>query len=178
MGRGNIRCIYDTPYQHYVGRKGLKMPYTKKLLDLQSNAEKRREIKRNPEADQFKVKGVTEEKKLHQVFTYPAPEGVPLKHDYDVYIQSREAKDWVKIDTYMAKVNASLSPSLSKGKGTGHKVTEISYCFFDFTGDVFVRVVTKNRILFLLARIPWYIWLAELTSLAPLPLRMPRMLVS
>lgn len=145
MGRGNIRCIYDTPYQHYVGRKGLKMPYTKKLLDLQSNAEKHREIKRNPEADQFKVKGVTEEKKLHQVFTYPAPEGVPLKHDYDVYIQSREAKDWVKIDTYMAKVNASLSPSLSKGKGTGHKVTEISYCFFDFTGDVFVRVVTKNR---------------------------------
>ena len=32
MGRGNIRCIYDLPYQHYVGRKGLRMHYTKKLL--------------------------------------------------------------------------------------------------------------------------------------------------
>ena len=42
MGRGIIRCIYDLPYQHYVGRKGLKMPYTKKVLALQKRAEKPR----------------------------------------------------------------------------------------------------------------------------------------
>ena len=145
MGRGNIRCIYDMPYQHYVGRKGLKMPYTKKLLDLQAKAEKRGEIKHNPEADQFKVKGVKEGHKLHQVFTYVAPEGAPLKRDYDVYIQPRGQKEWTKIDTYMAKVN-SLTPNPSpKGEGSGHKVSEMSYCMFDFTGDVFVRIVTKNK---------------------------------
>lgn len=129
MGRGRIRCIYDMPYQHYVGRKGLKMPYTKKVLDLQKKAEKRGKIKRNPEADQFSVKGVKEGQKLHSVCTYPAPQGAPLKHDYDVFIQPRGKKDWTKIDTYMAKVY----------KG------EISYCIFDFTGDVFVKVVSKNR---------------------------------
>ncbi|MBQ2210629.1 MAG: alginate lyase family protein [Prevotella sp.] len=138
MGRGNIRCIYDLPYQHYVGRKGLKMPYTKKLLDLQKKAEKRGEIKRNPEADQFTVKGVKAGAKLHSITTYAAPEGAPLKHDYDVYIQPRGQKEWTKIDTYMAKVNAPQADG-------SHKISEISYAFFDFTGDVFVRVVCKNK---------------------------------
>ena len=138
MGRGQIRCIYDLPYQHYVGRKGLKMPYTKKLLDLQKKAEKRGEIKRNPEADQFQVKGVKAGAKLHSITTYAAPEGAPLKHDYDVFIQPRGQKEWTKIDTYMAKVNAPQADG-------SHKISEISYCFFDFTGDVFVRVITKNK---------------------------------
>ena len=138
MGRGQIRCIYDLPYQHYVGRKGLKMPYTKKLLDLQKKAEKRGEIKRNPEADQFQVKGVKAGAKLHSIYTYKAPQGAPLKHDYDVYIQPRGQKEWTKIDTYMAKVNAPQADD-------SHKISEISYSFFDFTGDVFVRVVCKNK---------------------------------
>lgn len=138
MGRGQIRCIYDLPYQHYVGRKGLKMPYTKKLLDLQKKAEKRGEIKRNPEADQFHVKGVKAGAKLHSITTYAAPAGAPLKYEYDVYIQPRGQKEWTKIDTYMAKVNAQQA-------GGSHKISEISYCFFDFTGDVFVRVVKKSK---------------------------------
>lgn len=129
MGRGRIRCIYDIPYQHYVGRKGLKMPYTKKLLDLQRKAEKKGEIKRNPEADQFSVKGVKEGVKLHSIYTYVAPKGAPLKSDYDVYLQPRGQKEWTKIDTYAAKVH----------KG------EISYCVFDFTGDVFVKVISKQK---------------------------------
>jgi len=138
MGRGRIRCIYDIPYEHYVKLKGLKMPYTKKLLSLQKKAAKRGEIKKNPEADQFTVKGVQEGAKLHQVFTYPAPAGAPLKADYDVYIQPRGGKEWIKIDTYMAKVNAPAG-------NNKHRISEISYVFFDFTGDVFVRVVTKNK---------------------------------
>lgn len=138
MGRGQIRCIYDLPYKHYVGRKGLKMPYTKKLLDLQKKAEKRGEIKRNPEADQFQVKGVKAGAKLHSISTYAAPEGAPLKYDYDVFIQPRGQKEWTKIDTYMAKVNAPQADG-------SHKISEISYSFFDFTGDVFVRVVCKNK---------------------------------
>ena len=137
MGRGNIRCIYDLPYRHYVGCKGLEMPYTKKLLDLQKKAEKRGEIKRNPEADQFKIKGVKEGTKLHSIYTYAASKGAPLKHDYDVFIQPRGQKEWTKIDTYMAKVNALQTDG-------SHKISEISYCFFDFTGDVFVRVIKKS----------------------------------
>ncbi len=129
MGRGRIRCIYELPYQHYVGRKGLKMPFTKKILDLQKKAEKKGEIKHNPEADQFTVKGVKEGQKLHSIYTYAAPEGAPLKADYDVFLQPRGQKGWTKIDTYAAKVH----------KG------EISYCIFDFTGDVFVKVVSKNK---------------------------------
>lgn len=138
MGRGRIRCIYELPYNHYVKRKGMKMPYTKKVLDLQKKAEKRGEITMNPEANQFSVKGVKEGAKLHQVFTYPAPKGAPLKHDYDVFIQPRGQKEWTKIDTYMAKVNAPIGDNK-------HQRSEISYAFFDFTGDVFVRVVCKNK---------------------------------
>ena len=138
MGRGRIRCIYDAAYAHYVGRKGLKMPYTKKLLALQAKAKKRGEIKHNPEADQFTVAGVKEGAKLHSIVTYPAPAGAPLKNDYDVFIQPRGQQEWTKIDTYMAKVNAPVGENK-------HAVSEISYCFFDFTGDVFVRVVTKNK---------------------------------
>jgi hypothetical protein len=30
--RGQFRPIYEIGYNHYAGRKGLKMPYTKKVL--------------------------------------------------------------------------------------------------------------------------------------------------
>ncbi len=119
MGRGNLWSIYELPYNHYVKRKGLSMPYTERIV----------------KGEKPKVKEYT---KLHQIYTYPAPEGAPLKHDYDVFIQPRGGKEWTKIDTYMAKVNAPVGDSK-------HKVSEISYGFFDFTGDVFVRVVCKNK---------------------------------
>ncbi len=145
MGRGVIRDIYGLAYNHYVGRRGLKMPYTERILAIKAKAEKRGEIKKNIEADQFRVPGVKEGVKLHQVFTYPAPQGAPLKHDYDVYVQPRGKKEWTKIDTYMAKVNAAVEKGSGVTTGTGHRVTEISYAFFDFTGDAFVRVVCKNK---------------------------------
>ena len=138
MGRGRIRCIYELPYNHYVKRKGFRMPYTKKVLTLQKKAEKRGEIKYNPEANQFSIKGVAEGVKLHQVFTYPSPAGAPLKDDYDVFVQPRGSEEWTKVDTYKALVNAPVGDNK-------HKLSEISYCFFDFTGDVFVRVVTKKK---------------------------------
>ena len=69
------------------------MPYTKKILALQQKAEKNGDIKRNPEADQFSVKGVKEGVKLHSIFTYPAPDGAPLKADYDVFLQPRGQKN-------------------------------------------------------------------------------------
>ena len=123
MSRGKLWNIYELPYQHYVGRKGLKMPYTEKVLAMQKAGK------------QPKIK---EYKKLHEVYTFAAPEGAPLKHDYDVFIQPRGAKEWTKIDTYMAKVNAPVGDNK-------HRVSEISYSVFDFTGDVFVRVVCHNK---------------------------------
>jgi hypothetical protein len=138
MQRGKIREIYAEAYQHYVSEKGLKMPYTKKLLDLQQKAEKQGKVTANTESRVFTVPGVKEGTKLHQVFTYDAPEGAPLKHDYEVFIQPRGGKEWTKIDTYMAKVNAPIG-------NNKHKVCEISYAFFDFTGDVLVKVVCKNK---------------------------------
>ena len=146
MGRGRIWTIYEQPYNHYVKRKGLKMPYTNKMLDLQRKAEKRGELKAGIENGEFRAHGVEEGAKLHQVFTYPAPQDAPLKNDYDVYIQPRGQKEWTKIDTYMAKVNSQFIIHDSQlPTGTGHKVSEISYCFFDFTGDVFVKVISKKR---------------------------------
>ena len=138
MGRGRIRCIYDQPYNHYVKRKGLKMPYTKKVLALQKKAIKQGTLTRNPEADQFSVPGVKEGAKLHSIFTYPAPEGAPLKDDYEVWLQPRGAKEWTRIDTYMAQVNAPQADG-------SHARSEISYCYFDFTGDVNVKVVCRKK---------------------------------
>ena len=139
MGRGKLWDIYQLPYNHYVKRRGLSMPYTEKVLALQAKAEAKGESR------EVRVPGVKEYQKLHQIYTYPAPEGAPLKHDYDVFIQPRGSKEWTRIDTYMAKVNAPSPLQLPQRGGTGHRVSEISYAFFDFTGDVFVRVICKNK---------------------------------
>lgn len=123
MSRGKLWDIYQLPYDHYVGRKGLKMPYTAMALEVLAG---KRKIK------------IKDYQKLHQVFTYAAPRGAPLKQDYELYIQPRGSKEWTRIDTYMARVNAPVA----EGK---HRQSEISYAMFDFSGDVFVRVVCKNK---------------------------------
>ncbi len=132
MGRGKLWDIYKLPYNHYVGRKKLKMPYTKKVLALQDKAEK------EGKSREIQAPGVKEGMQLHQAFTYPAPEGAPLKHDYDVFILPRGVEEWIKIDTYMAKVNAPIGDNK-------HQISEISYCFFDFTGGVSVKVICKTK---------------------------------
>ena len=151
MARGRFFNVYEVAYNHYVGRKGLEMPYTAIVL---GKGGRRPEavcggcdavgigsllFYQDTQADhQTKTPAVKEYTKLHQVYTYSAPQGAPLKNDYDVFIQPRGAKEWTKIDTYMAKVNAPIG-------NNKHKVSEISYAFFDFTGDVFVKVVCKNK---------------------------------
>jgi hypothetical protein len=137
MGRGKLWQIYKMPYNHYVGRKGLKMPYTKKVLDLYKKAVKAGKVKPDIESETFFAPAVKEGVRLHQAFTYAAPAGAPLNDYYDVYVQAR-GKEWQKIDTYRAKVNAP------QADGT-HKISDISYAFVDFTGNIFVRVVTKGR---------------------------------
>lgn len=127
MGRGKLWEIYQLPYNHYHGRKGLKMPYTKKALNVLTDA---KALKRNEE--RLNVE------RLHQIYTYPAPAGAPLMDDYDVFIQARGTKEWTRIDTYMAKVNAGTPDGQ-------HKISQISYAMFDFDGVVNVRVVCKKH---------------------------------
>ena len=129
MGRGRLWNIYALPYRHYHDRMGLDMPYTRKALTLMRNdkAAKRNEMRL----------GVP---RLHQAYVCPAPVGAPLKDDYEVLVQPRGSKEWTRVDTYMAKVNAADSTA-----ATGHRVSEISYAEFDFEGDVNVRVVCKKK---------------------------------
>ena len=138
MGRGRIRDIYRKPYDHYTRVKHQAMPYTRRLLALQARAEKRGEMRPGMEADEFTARGVKEGVRLHRVFTYAAPTGAPLKHDYVVSVRPRGSEEWTQVDTYRAKVNAAVGCNK-------HSVSEISYALFDFTGDVFVRVVCKKR---------------------------------
>ena len=121
MNRGKLWDIYELPYMHYTGLKGLSMPYTERIV--------------RGERPNIKECG-----ELHRAYTYPAPEGAPLKHDYEVYVRARGEESWSRIDTYMAKVNAT-----ARDEEMRHKITEISYAFFDFRGDVFVRIVSKTK---------------------------------
>lgn len=72
------------------------------------------------------------------IVTYTAPAGAPLKADYDVTVMPEGGSEWKRIDTYMARVNAPVSK-------IRHKVSEISYALFDFTGTATVRVVQHGR---------------------------------
>lgn len=80
------------------------------------------------------------EARQHEVFTFTAPNGAPLKYDYSVYARAKDEQEWLRLDTYMAKVNAPDHSSK-----TGHKVSEISYTFFDFNGEVQIKVVTNGK---------------------------------
>ncbi len=133
MNRGKLWDIYQLPYDHFVGRKGLKMPYTRQAIKVLGSE---------------KLKARNEKlsrQKEHHVFTWPAPQGAPLMHDYEVYVQPRGGKEWTRIDTYNARVNSWVTGEEAPANGTAHRVSDISYAFFDFTGDVFVKVVSRKR---------------------------------
>lgn len=128
MSRGKFWDIYQLPYDHFHGRKGLDMPYTERVLKVL--ADKRLKAKYEGLSSNFR--------KIHSISTYTAPEGAPLMRDYDVFIQPRGSKEWTRIDTYKAKANAPIGDNK-------HKVFDYSYAYFDFEGDVFVKVICKNR---------------------------------
>ena len=150
MGRGKLWSIYEIAYNHYVGRKGLKMPYVSMAL---GKGGVRPEMRKNG-ADHVgygsllfyqgtavdkksRIPGAKERPTLHQAFTWPAAEGAPLKNDYEVKVRARGG-EWQNVDTYMAKVNAPVGDNK-------HRICEISYGMFDFTGTVDVEVVCKKK---------------------------------
>lgn len=122
MGRGKLWDIYRQPYRHYVGRRHLKMPWTRKAIRAVDKG----------------IRPIKEPERLHEVLSAPAPEGAPLKDDYEVMIRPRGSEEWTPVATYAAKVNAPTADGR-------HAVSTLSFGRFDFKGDVFVRVVTKKR---------------------------------
>lgn len=182
MGRGKFPTIYEIAYAHYVGRLHRQMPYTAMVLGKGGHV--RPETKTgNCDAiglgtllfyngadvdNKTKTPRIPDYTKMHKTYTWNAPEGAPLKHDYDVFIRPRNSEEWQKIDTYMARVNAPSTAltfntalgqtpanvtgeigSARNADGSprvqpGHAISEISYAYFDFEGDVYVKVVKKN----------------------------------
>lgn len=70
------------------------------------------------------------------VQTYPAPEGAPMKADYLVEVRTPEG-DWQTVDTYMVLVDEVT--------GTNHHNEEASLAYFDFSGQVEVRVTSQKQ---------------------------------
>ncbi len=143
---GQWRPGFELPYNHYVGRKGLSMPYTSAVLHdylrpegagpgnddvgfgslFFYNGTKVNQLKNKP----AKRKDGGYEAKL---LAYPAPaEGAPLMRDYRVEVKP-DGGDWTQVPTYMAKANVGVG-------NNRHEVHEYSYAYFDFTGNVSVRV--------------------------------------
>lgn len=175
MGRGNFRAIYEIAYAHFAGRLHMPMPYTSMVLGKGGSVRPEARVGscdalgpgsllfyNGTEVDRkTKTPRLPDYSGMHKVYTWDAPEGAPLKHDYDVFVRPRDSKEWIQVNTYMARVNApslplTFNPALGQSHDkagvedagdvphSGHSVSEISYAFFDFEGDVYVKVVKKN----------------------------------
>jgi len=73
-----------------------------------------------------------------QLVTYPAPQGSVLNKDYEVFVREKDGK-WQPVATYMAQVANVV--------GTATITEKSSFCYFDFEGEVEVRVnVLKGQI--------------------------------
>ena len=72
----------------------------------------------------------------NMVQTYPAPEGAPMKDDYLVEVRTPEG-EWQKVDTYMVLVDEVT--------GVSHHNEEASMAYFDFEGQVEVRVTCREQ---------------------------------
>lgn len=71
----------------------------------------------------------------NRVVTYPAPEGVEMKNDFEVKVRI-PGGEWQEVPTYMVKVD--------EVRGTRHYTEKASVSWFDFEGEVEVRVTSLN----------------------------------
>ena len=70
-----------------------------------------------------------------EVVTYPAPEGAELKKTFGVEVRQMPAGDWQTVDVYGVKVDETI--------GGKHNVRTVSMAYFDFDGEVEVRVTSN-----------------------------------
>ncbi len=68
---------------------------------------------------------------MGQLSVYPAPDGVPMLHDYRVRVRE-DKEEWKELDTYLAKIDM-------------HNVREASMAYFDFEGRVECEVTSLKE---------------------------------
>lgn len=66
-----------------------------------------------------------------QLVTYPAPQGSELNQDYEVAVREKGGK-WHPVATYLAQVANIV--------GTTTLTEKSSFCYFDFAGEVEIRI--------------------------------------
>lgn len=74
----------------------------------------------------------------NKLVTYPAPEGVELKRDFVVQVRE-PGKAWKPVDTYAVKVD--------EVRDTKHHVEKASLAYFDFEGEVEVKVKSRKGLI-------------------------------
>lgn len=73
-----------------------------------------------------------------QLVTYPAPQGSVLSNDYEVAVREKGGQ-WHPVATYMAQIANVV--------GTASVIEKSSFCYFDFAGEVEVRIkVLKGEV--------------------------------
>lgn len=68
--------------------------------------------------------------------TAPAPQGVDLKHDFEVAARIPGGQ-WKNLDTYMMQVD--------EVKGARHNARKVSVAKFEFSGTVELRIISKTQ---------------------------------
>lgn len=69
------------------------------------------------------------------VVTYPAPAEVSLNKTYTVEVRQSGTSDWSTVDVYAVKVDETI--------GGVHNVKTVSMAYFDFDGEVDIRVTSN-----------------------------------
>ncbi len=70
------------------------------------------------------------------VVTYPAPEGAILNKTFSVEVRQSGDAEWRPLDVYAVKVDETV--------GAKHTVATVSMAYFDFDGEVQVRVTSNG----------------------------------
>ncbi len=70
------------------------------------------------------------------VVTYPAPAEAQLNNTFNVEVRQAGSEKWLPVDVYAVKVDETI--------GGKHNVRTVSMAYFDFDGEVDVRVVSNK----------------------------------
>ncbi len=70
------------------------------------------------------------------VVTYPAPPEAKLNKAFSVEVRQGNGSEWIPVDVYAVKVDETI--------GVKHTVATVSMAYFDFDGEVDVRVISND----------------------------------
>ncbi len=80
--------------------------------------------------------GITSLSLNAMVVTYPAPDNVPLNKTFAVEVRQSGQSEWLPVDVYAVKVDETI--------GGAHNIRTVSMAYFDFDGEVDVRVTSND----------------------------------